>query len=367
MKILVTGHHGYIGSIVGPSLAATGHDVTGLDTFFYQGCDFVPDGVALPSLRMDVRDVTVADLVGYDAIVHLAALSNDPIGELNAELTYEINFQATVALAAKAKEAGVRRFVFASSCSMYGAAEMDDYVTEEAPLRPLTAYAESKVRAEEALAELADDDFAPVYMRNATAYGVSPRLRFDIVLNNLAGWAYTTRRVLIMSDGSPWRPLVHVRDIADATLCVLTAPAELVRNQAFNIGANSENYRVKELAEIVKETFPGCVVEYAADAGPDPRSYRVAFSKLARTFPELRTNWTAAEGAREFLAAFRTVGLTRNAFVGDKYTRLARLKLLAAGGHLGEDLRWLSTAEPGTGRRLIQASASGRRPSGEIA
>jgi nucleoside-diphosphate-sugar epimerase len=346
MKILVTGHHGYIGSIVGPSLAATGHDVTGLDTFFYQGCNFVPDGAALPGLRMDVRDVTVADLVGYDAVVHLAALSNDPIGELNAELTNEINFRATVALAGKAKEAGVRRFVFASSCSMYGAAEMDDYVTEEAPLRPLTAYAESKVRAEEALAELADDDFSPVFLRNATAYGVSPRLRFDIVLNNLAGWAYTTKRVLIMSDGSPWRPLVHVRDIADATLAMLTAPAKLIHNQAFNIGANSENYRVRELAEVVRDTFSGCVVEYAADAGPDPRSYRADFGKLARTFPGFRARWTAADGCREFLSAFRTVGLTTSAFQGDKYTRLARLKLLAAEGRLGEDLRWLRVGEP---------------------
>jgi nucleoside-diphosphate-sugar epimerase len=344
MKLLVTGHHGYIGSVVGPTLAAAGHDVTGLDTFFYEDCDFVADGAALPALRVDVRDVTVADLAGYDAIVHLAALSNDPIGELNTELTYEINFHATVDLAAKAKAAGVPRFVFASSCSMYGAAEKD--VTEEAPLRPLTAYAESKVRAEEALADLADDDFAPVFMRNATAYGVSPRLRFDIVLNNLAGWAYTTRKVLIMSDGSPWRPLVHVQDIAAATLSMLAAPAELVRGQAFNIGANSENYRVRELGEIVRDTFPGCVVEYAADAGPDPRSYRVDFGKLARTFPEFRTSWTAEKGAREFLDAFRAVGLTPEDFTGDKYTRLARIKLLAAEGRLRDDLRWLSTAEP---------------------
>ena len=344
MKLLVTGHHGYIGSVVGPTLVAAGHDVTGLDTFFYEDCDFVADGAALPALRVDIRDLTVADLAGYDAIVHLAALSNDPIGELNAELTYEINFHATVDLAAKAKAAGVPRFVFASSCSMYGAAEKD--VTEEAPLRPLTAYAESKVRAEEALADLADDDFAPVFMRNATAYGVSPRLRFDIVLNNLAGWAYTTRKVLIMSDGSPWRPLVHVQDIAAATLSMLTAPAELVRGQAFNIGANSENYRVKELGEIVRDTFPGCVVEYAADAGPDPRSYRVDFGKLSRTFPEFRTSWTAEKGAREFLDAFRAVDLTPEDFTGDKYTRLARIKLLAAEGRLRDDLRWLSTAEP---------------------
>jgi nucleoside-diphosphate-sugar epimerase len=346
MKLLVTGHHGYIGSIVGPTLAAAGHDVTGLDTFFYEHCDFVTDGPDLPALRVDARDVTVADLAGFDAIVHLAALSNDPIGELNAELTYEINFHATVDLAAKAKEAGVPRFVFASSCSMYGSAEKNDYVTEEAPLRPLTAYAESKVRAEEALADLADDDFAPVFMRNATAYGVSPRLRFDIVLNNLAGWAYTTRKVLMMSDGSPWRPLVHVQDIAAATLSMLTAPADLVRGQAFNIGANTENYRVKELGEIVRETFPGCVVEYAADAGRDPRSYRVDFGKLARTFPEFRTSWTAEKGASELLSAFRAVGLTPEDFTGDRYTRLARIKLLAAQGRLRDDLRWLSTGEP---------------------
>jgi nucleoside-diphosphate-sugar epimerase len=346
MKLLVTGHNGYIGAIVGPTLAGAGHDVTGLDTFFYEGCDFVADGAALPALRIDLRDVTVPDLVGYDAIVHLAALSNDPIGELNAELTHEINFRATVDLAAKAKEAGVPRFVFASSCSMYGSAGMDDHMTEEAPLRPLTAYAESKVRAEEALTDLADGDFAPVFMRNATAYGVSPRLRFDIVLNNLAGWAYTTRKVLIMSDGSPWRPLVHVQDIAAATLSMLTAPAEIIRNQAFNIGANSENYRVRELGEIVRDTFPGCVVEYAADAGPDPRSYRVDFGKLARTFPEFRTSWTAEKGAREFLSAFRAVGLAPEDFTGDKYTRLARIKLLAAEGRLRDDLRWLSTAEP---------------------
>jgi nucleoside-diphosphate-sugar epimerase len=347
MKLLVTGHHGYIGSIVASVLAEAGHDVTGLDTFFYEGCDFVANGAAPAALRLDIRDVAVADLVGYDAIVHLAALSNDPIGELNAELTYEINFQATVSLAAKAKEAGVPRFVFASSCSMYGATAMDEYMTEEAPLRPLTAYAESKVRAEEALADLADEDFAPVFMRNATAYGVSPRLRFDIVLNNLAGWAYTTRKVLIMSDGSPWRPIVHVRDIAAATLTMLTATTEVVRNQAFNIGANSENYRVKELGEIVRDTFPGCVVEYAADAGPDPRSYRVDFGKLARTFPEFRTTWTAERGARELLDAFRAANLTADGFTGDKYTRLARIKLLAAEGRLREDLRWLSTAEVG--------------------
>jgi nucleoside-diphosphate-sugar epimerase len=260
VKVLVTGHHGYIGSVLAPVLADAGHDVTGLDTFFYEGCDFVPELGSVTSVRADVRDLDVDDLVGFDAIVHLAALSNDPLGELNEELTLDINFRATVELARKAKEAGVGRFVFASSCSMYGAAAGDVRVTEEAPLRPLTAYAVSKVRSEEALAELADADFIPVFMRNATVYGVSPRLRFDVVLNNLSGWAYTTGRVRILSDGTPWRPIVHVRDVADASLAMLEAPADLVRGTAFNVGADSENYQVRDLASIVRDTFPGCTV-----------------------------------------------------------------------------------------------------------
>ena len=282
MRVLVTGHHGYIGSVAAPMLQEAGHDVTGLDTFFYEGCDLGDDVFAVPTLRMDIRDVTTDVLEGYEGIVHLAALSNDPLGELDEELTREINFRGTVELARKAKEAGVRRFVFASSCSMYGAAATDELVTEEAPLRPLTAYAESKVRAEEALSELADDDFAPIFMRNATAYGASPRVRLDVVLNNLAAWAFTTGKVLIMSDGTPWRPLVHVRDITAAAGAALVAPIELVRNEAFNVGANDENYRVRDLAEIVRETFAGCEIEYAEGAGPDPRSYRVDFRQADR-------------------------------------------------------------------------------------
>ena len=340
MKVLVTGHNGYIGSVLAPALAEVGHDVTGVDTFFYEGCDFVDDAAAIPAVRADVRDLTVADLEGYEAIVHLAALSNDPLGELHAELTLDINFRASVELARRARAAGVSRFVFASSCSMYGAAAPEEYVTEDAPLRPLTAYAESKVRAEEGLSELADADFAPVFMRNATAYGLSPRLRFDIVLNNLSGWAYTTKRVLIMSDGSPWRPIVHIGDIAAATHTMLSAPIDAIRNAAFNIGANSENYQVRDLAEIVRDTFAGCVLEYAEGAGPDPRSYRVDFGKLERTFPDFRTSWTAAAGARELRGAFERVGLTHDAFTGGKYTRLARLKLLASDGRLDHDLRW---------------------------
>jgi nucleoside-diphosphate-sugar epimerase len=346
MKVLVTGHHGYLGSVVAPAIAAAGHDVTGVDTFFYEGCDFVDESRAVTALRADVRDLSAGELEGYDAIVHLAALSNDPLGALNAELTLDINFRATVELARKAKDAGVGRFVFASSCSMYGETAGGEHVTEEAPLRPLTAYAESKVRSEEGLAELADAGFAPVFMRNATVYGVSPRLRFDVVLNNLAGWAYTTKRVRIMSDGTPWRPIVHVRDVADATITMLTAPADVVRAEAFNVGADSENYQVRDLAEIVRVTFAGCDVEYAEGAGPDPRSYRVSFGKLERTFPEFQTTWNAADGARELRTAFEQVNLNEAEFAGHKFTRLAHLKLLADSGRIDETLRWVQAARP---------------------
>jgi nucleoside-diphosphate-sugar epimerase len=340
MNVLVTGHHGYIGSIVAPAIAAAGHDVNGVDTFFYEGCDFGDEPATPAAMRADIRDLRVADLESYQAIVHLAALSNDPLGAFDPELTLDINYRGTVELARKAREAGVERFVFASSCSMYGAAEGDERVTEEAPLRPLTAYAESKVRAEEGLAELADSDFAPVFMRNATAYGVSPRLRFDVVVNNLCGWAYTTKRVRILSDGTPWRPIVHVADIAAATVAILAAPVDLLRNEAFNVGTDAENYQVRELAEIVRTTFPGCAIEYAEDAGPDPRSYRVDFGKFASAFPDFNPQWTAADGARELRGAFERVQLSADAFQGDKYTRLSRLKLLTETGRLDDDFRW---------------------------
>jgi nucleoside-diphosphate-sugar epimerase len=344
MKVLLTGHHGYIGSVAAPILVDEGHDVTGLDTFFYEGCDLGGDRTDVAALRIDVRDVTVEELAGFEGIIHLAALSNDPIGELNPELTYEINLHATINLARKAREAGVRRFVFASSCSMYGSAASEDLVGEDAPLRPLTAYAESKVRAEEALSELSDDDFAPVFMRNATAYGASPRYRFYVVLNNLAAWAYTTGKVMIMSDGTPWRPLVHVEDIARAAAAALTASPDLVAGEAFNVGANSENYRVSELAEIVRDTFPNCAIEYAEGAGPDPRSYRVDFARFLRTFPDAAPRWTARDGAQELLDAFEAVRLAEDDF--DRYTRLVQLKRLRGEGALDEDLRWSHPREP---------------------
>jgi nucleoside-diphosphate-sugar epimerase len=339
MRVLVTGHHGYIGSVLAPFVAAAGHDVVGLDAFLYEGCDLGAPSADGRAIRADVRDVDEATLRGFDAVVHLAALSNDPIGELDPALTGEINLDATTQLARRAREAGVRRFVFASSCSMYGAAETDVAVDEGAPLRPLTAYAESKVRAEEALAELADDDFSPVSMRNATAYGVSPRLRLDLVLNNLAAWAHTTGSVRILSDGTPWRPLVHIEDIARATVALLEAPREAVHGEAFNVGADEENYQVRELAETVADVVGDCQVEYSG-GDPDPRSYRVDFGKLARAFPELRLAWNARRGAQELVDAYRAANLTRDDFEGDRFVRLRTLQALLADGRLDDRLRW---------------------------
>jgi nucleoside-diphosphate-sugar epimerase len=339
LKVLVTGHHGYIGSVLAPLVAAAGHDVTGLDSYLYRGCDLGRSVEWTPAVERDVRDAGVADLVGYDAIVHLAALSNDPIGDLNPGWTYDINLDGTIALARRAREAGVARFVFASSCSMYGAAPGDDLLSEEAPLRPLTPYAESKVRAEEALFGLADRDFAPVSMRNATAYGASPRLRLDIVLNNLVGWAFTTGAINLQSDGTAWRPLVHIRDIAAAAIALLEAPVEKISGQAFNIGSAEQNYRIRDLADVVQQVMPECEVTFAQGAGTDPRSYRVDFGKLERTFPGLAFDWTAKRGAGELVEAYRDAGLTREQFDGDRFVRLRRLRHLLDEGALDDGLR----------------------------
>ncbi len=293
----------------------------------------------MPALDLDVRDVNPEHLRGFDAVVHLAGLSNDPLGDLDPELTREINFRATVALARAAREAGVDRFLFASSCSMYGASE-DEQVGEEAPLMPLTAYAESKARSEEALSELADDDFSPVFMRFATVHGVSPRLRIDLVLNNLVGWAFTTGAVRILSDGTPWRPVIHVADVADAIRALFEAPREAVHGEPFNVGADPENYQVRDLAELAHEVVPGSTVEYGGSSDPDPRSYRVDFGKLRRALPGLELRRTAGESARELYDAYRTAGLTFDEFEGSRFTRLKRLQALLADGELGEDLRW---------------------------
>jgi nucleoside-diphosphate-sugar epimerase len=340
VKVLVTGHHGYIGSVTVPVLVAAGHEVVGADTRFYDGCDLYNENPGIEQRRIDVRDVGADDLVGFDAVVHLAALSNDPLGDFDPELTAEINHGATISLAKAAREAGLERFVFASSCSMYGAHGGDRPVDESAPLQPLTAYAESKVRSERDLASLASDSFSPVFMRNATAYGVSPRLRLDIVLNNLVGWAATTGEVKIMSDGTPWRPLVHIEDIARATAALLEAPRELVHAEAFNIGGRDENYQVRELAEIVRETVPGCEVDYAGSGDPDPRSYRVDFGKFSRALGDFRFEWTAKRGAAELHDAYRAAKLTYSDFDSDRYVRLRRLRVLLDHGRLDERLRW---------------------------
>jgi nucleoside-diphosphate-sugar epimerase len=340
MRVLVTGHHGYIGSVLAPALQEAGQEVVGLDTFYYRGCDFGDRTGFEPSLALDLRDVRAADLEGFDAIVHLAALSNDPLGDFNPNWTYAINRDGTIALARASKEAGVRRFVFASSCSMYGAAEGDVALTEDAPLRPLTPYAESKVAAEEALTELASADFAPVSMRNATVYGLSPRLRLDIVLNNLVAWAHTTGAIRLQSDGSSWRPLVHVRDVASAALALLDAPDEVVRGEAFNIGSDLQNYRIRDLAEIVHDRLPQCQVTFEEGASADPRSYRVDFAKFESAFPECRFEWTAERGADELARGYKEVGLTFEDFQGHRFIRLGQLRRLLDGRALDSDLRW---------------------------
>jgi nucleoside-diphosphate-sugar epimerase len=357
MRVLVTGHNGYIGSVMAPMLKLLGHDVVGLDTFYFEDCAFGEETDWIPSLRRDIRDLGVKDLEGFEAVVHLAALCNDPLGDLNSDWTYDINYAASVRLAELAREAGVRRFLYASSCSMYGAAG-EDVLSEEAPLRPITPYATSKVRTEESVVKLADASFSPVFMRNATAYGVSPRLRADVVLNNLVCWAHTTGRIRIMSDGTPWRPIVHVQDIARAFAAALVAPREAIHNQAFNVGSNGENYQVMELAEIVRATVPGCKVEFGPGAGPDPRSYRVDFTKLGRALPEFRPQWNASFGAKDLYGALQQVALSYADFQGRKYIRLTQFKHLLDNGQLDPTLRW-TRPEPKAG----SATASAGRPS----
>jgi nucleoside-diphosphate-sugar epimerase len=339
--VLVTGHDGYIGTVLAQRFIEAGHDVVGLDTFFYRGCALGPDpSRGAPTSAADVRETLPGLLRGFDAVVHLAALSNDPLGDLDADLTYQINLHGSVSLARAAKEAGVARFVFASSCSMYGVGSDDTPLDEEALLRPITAYAESKVKAEEELEALRDDRFVTVSMRNATAYGASSRLRLDVVLNNLTAWAHTTGRIELQSDGTSWRPIVHVRDIAEAALALAEAPAESIRHAAYNIGRTSENYQIRDLAELVQGLVPDCAVSFAEGASADPRSYRVDFERFAGDFPDCRLTWTAEAGARELLEAYRAYGLTREAFQGRRFIRLGQIKRLREAGLVDDALRW---------------------------
>ncbi len=355
MKVIVTGHDGYIGRSLVPLLLAAGHSVIGLDSFLYRGCSFGnarrPD---LDEIEMDVRDIRSRDLVGFDAVIHLAGLSNDPLGDLDPNLTYEINHHASVTLAHAAREAGVGRFLFSSSCSIYGAAS-EGFRNELSEVNPVTPYGISKLLAEQDISALANARFSPTFLRNATAYGVTSRLRGDLVVNNLVGYAWTTGEILIKSDGTPWRPLVHVEDIARAFIALLDAPGALVHNEAYNVGADGENYRVREIAEIVREVVPGSRVVYAPGASPDVRDYRVDCSKLGQLVPDSVPRWTVRRGVEQLYAAYRALDLTLDEFLSERYLRLKRVKSLLAAGQLDAELRW--TNEPVVAARADDAVA----------
>jgi nucleoside-diphosphate-sugar epimerase len=353
MRTLITGHKGYIGTVMAPLIADAGHEVVGLDTDLFEQCTFGNPAREFPSIRKDLRDIEHSDLEGFDAVIHLAGLSNDPLGNLNPNLTYDINHHASVRLARLSKEVGVKRYLFSSSCSTYGAAG-DKILDETAEFNPVTPYGRSKVLVEQDVAKLAGPDFSPVFLRNATAYGVSPRLRFDLVLNNLTAWALTTGRVFIKSDGTPWRPIVHIEDISRAFLVALEAPQNLIHNQAFNVGRSMENYRISDLAEIVKETVPGCSIEFATDAGPDKRCYRADFSRITKVLPAFQPQWDARRGAKELYEAYKKVGLRAEEFEGARYKRIDHIQGLLASGRLSSDLRWQTVST----EHMLQAKGS---------
>jgi nucleoside-diphosphate-sugar epimerase len=338
-RVLVTGHNGYIGSVMVPVFLKAGYEVIGYDTGYFRECTLVPDTCQVPAISKDIRDLSPQDLQGFYAVVHLAALSNDPIGNLRQNWTEEINHQSSVRLAELAKAAGVKRFLFSSSCIMYGMSSAE-VVNEESPLDPKTEYARSKVKSERAISALAADGFSPVFLRNGTIYGLSPHMRFDTVFNDLMGAAVTTGKVIVYSDGKPWRPVIHVKDVARAFLTVLQAPTAAIHNQAFNVGSNDLNYRVIQLAEIAQRTVPGCELEVKAQKSADQRTYKADFTKFKSTFPDFEFEWTPEKGALELYEAFRSIALDHAAFVDKRFTRLKWLNYLLESGRLDGSLRW---------------------------
>jgi nucleoside-diphosphate-sugar epimerase len=337
----MTGHEGYIGAVMIPTLLAEDHEVVGLDTNYFAAHSFGDYEVPIDSLHRDIRDVTATDLAGFDAIIHLAAISNDPLGNLNPQCTYDINHLASVHLAELGKRAGISRYIYSSSCSVYGSASPDDVLDETASFAPVTPYAKSKVLVERDLLTLADDDFSPVFMRNATVYGISPRLRGDLVVNNLVGWALTTGCVMLKSDGTPWRPLVHVEDVCQAFAAVLSAPREAVHGEAFNVGKQGENYRISQVAEIVHKAIDGSELSFAEDAGGDPRCYRVDFSKIHRMLPQFKPDWNVERGVIQLRDAFTRIGMTQEDLEGDRYLRIKTIMRLLAEKRIDSDLRWM--------------------------
>ena len=343
MRVLVTGHKGYIGSCLVPMLLAEGFDVAGLDSDLFRECTFDGELAQIPETIKDVRSVTEADVTGFDAIIHLAGLSNDPLGDYDSSLTDEINCKASIRIAELARKVGVRRFVFASSCSNYGASG-DNFLDENAKFNPVTPYGVSKVNVEHAVSKLANEHFSPTFLRASTAYGMTPRIRFDLVVNNLTAWAFTTGRVYLKSDGTPWRPIVHVEDICRAYIASIRAPIELVHNQAFNVGTTTENYQIAELAKLVESIVPGCRVEFAPDAGPDLRCYRVDCNRIARTLHGFKPQWTARLGVIQLYETFKRVGLKLEDFEGERFKRISHVKKLVNDGLLDKKLQWRNQA-----------------------
>ena len=340
MKVLVTGSRGYIGCVLVPLLQKEGHEVIGLDTDLYERCTFTGEVPDIPTILKDVRDVEIEDLEGIDAIIHLAGLSNDPLGDFNADLTVDINERGSIHIAKLAKKVGIERFLFASSCSNYGASG-SNFLDENSAFNPVTPYGNSKVAVEKALIDLADEKFHPTYLRASTAYGLSPRIRFDLVANNLTAWAFTTGKVYLKSDGTPWRPIVHVEDISRAYIAVLHAPLDEIHNNSYNVGTTTENYTIKEIAEIVKEVVPGCEVSFAPSAGPDKRCYRVNCDKIARNLHGFKPQWTARRGIEQLFEAYKLSNITLDDFEGPKYKRISHIKELIAENKLSKDFRWI--------------------------